>query len=435
MGIAIFFIVAVIYLAFAGQLARWSITMPMLFLALGLLIGLGSLEVLGGSFESESLQFLAELTLALILFADASMLNLRQVLDDAELPGRLLIIGLPLCMVLGAVAMRLFYPEMPLGMGLLIAAILAPTDAALGLPVFTDERIPTRIRNALNVESGLNDGIVTPFVSLFMSLTLAEEGVALSNWILSSVAQLALGIAVGLALGWLGGRLLLEVRRNGWASGTSEKLAILALALACYFLAVAVGGNGFVAAFVGGIVFGAKSKRHLMEDAEFTEEVGTLLSLGVWTLFGALVGAAAIVNDLFSFGWSPILYAILSLTVIRMIPVALGLMGTGLRRDTVALMGWFGPRGLASVVFGLLAILSFEEMGQATEPLALVVTWTVILSVFAHGLTAQPLVGWYARRLEMAESAAKELQEMPSMAPRRRVLAPRQPVAGPTGGE
>jgi NhaP-type Na+/H+ or K+/H+ antiporter len=424
MGIAIFLIIAAVYLAFAGQLGRRSVTMPMVFLTLGLIIGLSPWQLLEGGTQSEALRLLAELTLAMILFADASMLNLRAIWADRELPARLLLIGLPLCLVLGALVARLLFPEAPLGMALLIAAILVPTDAALGLPVFTDERIPTRIRNALNVESGLNDGIVTPFVGLFLALTLAEENVLLGNWLVDSAVELTVGVGVGVALGWLGGRLLETARRNRWASGQSERLAILALGLGCYFLAGALGGNGFVAAFVGGIIFGAASRRDLAEEAEFTEDVGTLLSLAVWTQFGVLVASGSLINDILAAGWTPLLYALLSLTVIRMVSVAISLIGTGLRSETVALMGWFGPRGLASVVFGLLALLTFEEAGQPIEPLVATVTWTVTLSVFAHGLTAQPLVSRYAARLSGAEVGHREMEEATELPLRRGTLAP-----------
>lgn len=425
MSIALFLIVAAVYLAFAGQLGRRSVTMPMVFLTLGLIIGVMEWELLPGGPQSETLRLLAELTLAMILFADASMLDLRAVWRDRQLPGRLLLIGLPLCITLGALAAVLLFPDAPLGMALLIAAVLAPTDAALGLPVFTDERIPARVRNALNVESGLNDGIATPLVGLFLTLTLVEENVVFGNWALASLIELAVGMAVGLGLGWLGGRLLDAALRQEWATESSAKLAILALALGCFFLAVALSGNGFVAAFVGGIIFGAASKRELIDDTEFTEDVGTLLSLGVWTQFGVLVATTALAGGLLANGWAPVIYALLSLTLIRMIPVALAMIGTDLRPDTVALMGWFGPRGLASVVFGLLAIITFTEAGQSPEPFVAVVIWTVLLSVFAHGLTAQPLVSWYARRLEQTEAVHVELQDAPQLAMRRTTLHPR----------
>jgi sodium/hydrogen antiporter len=131
-----------------------------------------------------------------------------------------------------------------------------------------------------------------------------------------------------------------------------------------------------------------------------TENSGSFFSLIVWTLFGSILVPIAVARttDL-----RPIVYAVLSLTLIRMLSVAMALKGARLRRDTIVLMGWFGPRGLASVVFTLLAFLSFAEAQRASDTLVVVATWTILLSVIAHGLSAGPLSGWYARRLKDAQ--------------------------------
>jgi NhaP-type Na+/H+ or K+/H+ antiporter len=211
----------------------------------------------------------------------------------------------------------------------------------------------------------------------------------------------------------------MQTARRGWASGAAEQLAILGLALASYFGSLAVGGNGFIAAFVGGIVFRAATRDQFAEPTEFAETFGSFLSLLVWGIFGAVL-----VTDVLRYnaGWQPILYAILSLTVVRMAPVALALRGAGLRRDTVALMGWFGPRGLASVVFTLIALESFQEASRPVDTLLAAATWTILLSVLLHGLSATPLSGWYARRLAAAKGPLAESEEMPELPQRRGVL-------------
>jgi NhaP-type Na+/H+ or K+/H+ antiporter len=182
---------------------------------------------------------------------------------------------------------------------------------------------------------------------------------------------------------------------------------------------VAIGGNGFIAAFVGGIVFRAASRNRFVEPTEFTETFGTFLSLLVWGILGAVL-VTTVFRD--NTSWRPILYAILSLTVVRMAPVALALRGVGLRRDTVTLMGWFGPRGLASVVFTLLALERFREASRPADTLIAAATWTILLSVLAHGFSATPLSGWYARRLAAAKEPLVEMAGLSELRQRRSAL-------------
>jgi sodium/hydrogen antiporter len=302
----------------------------------------------------------------------------------------------------------------------LLGAILAPTDAALGLPIFNNPKVPVRIRRALNIESGLNDGIATPFVLLFLAFAAATEEQASGGWLTTAVSEIALAVLAGAAIGAVGGWLLTQTTRRGWTSGGAEQLAILGLALAAYLGSIAIGGNGFIAAFVGGMVFRAASRSRFVEPTEFTETFGTFLSLLVWGIFGAVLVTTVL---RYSTSWRPILYAILSLTVVRMAPVALALRGVGLRRDTVSLMGWFGPRGLASVVFTLIALESFQEVSRPVDALIAAATWTILLSVVAHGLSAMPLSAWYARRLGAAKEPLAELAGMSELRERRSVLA------------
>ncbi|MGD8821284.1 MAG: cation:proton antiporter, partial [Anaerolineae bacterium] len=350
-GVAIFFALVVLYGALAVWLGRFSVTMPIIFVGVGALLGARNLIAI------PDVELLTEMTLALLLFADASTLSFRQVRDDAGLPARLLLVALPLVVVLGGLVAFALFPGEELGFALLLAAILAPTDAALGLPIFNNPHVPVRIRRALNVESGLNDGIATPLVALFTALAVAEESHQTGGWLLSALGEIGIGVAVGVAIGLLGGWLFATAVKRNWTSTTGEQIGNLALALCAFFAAKSLGGNGFIAAFVGGLLFGYATRERLHVAIEFTETGGTLLSLFVWTVFGANLMAPL----LQSFNPLALLYALLSLTAIRMVPVAVSLIGTGLRPDTMAVMGWFGPRGLASIVFLLMAHESFHE--------------------------------------------------------------------------
>lgn len=419
-GIAILTLLIVAYSAWALRLGRWSISMPMVFVVAGFVLGDAVLGVLHLAPEAEGVKQLTEVTLAVLLFADASTVNLKALRDDAALPARLLLIGLPLTLLLGALVARLLFPEIDLAMAALIGAVLAPTDAALGLPIFNNLAVPVRIRRALNVESGLNDGLATPFVTVFIAMTLASEGQSEGHWLRSAMTEIGLAVLVGSALGAAGGWLLQRAEARRWASAESLKMAILGLGLAAFFCAVAVGGNGFVAAFVGGIVFGAVTRSQLAEATEFTETVGTSLSLIVWTIFGAVL-VTGVVRA--STDWRPLLYALLSLTLVRMLPVAVALSGLRFRADTVAIMGWFGPRGLASVVFTLMVVLQFEEAHSPTSPVLQVATWTVLLSVLAHGLSAGPLAQRYGRRLAASDQLHPESKDLPELRARRTSLA------------
>jgi len=383
----------------AAWLGRFSITMPIIFVIVGAFLGPHGLV------SAKSAELLIEMTLALLLFADASTLDFRQVRDDASMPGRLLLIAMPLIIALGGLVAYGLFPGEGLGFALLLATILAPTDAALGLPIFNNPKVPVRIRRALNVESGLNDGIATPLVALFTAMALAYEAQATGSWLLSALSEIGVGVAVGVAAGLLGGWLFATVVKRGWTSATSEQIGNLALALCAFWMAKAFGGNGFVAAFVGGILFGHVTSERLHVATEFTETSGTLLSLFVWAVFGANL----VPPLLDTFNPLSLLYALFSLTIIRMIPVAISMIGTRLRPDTTLIMGWFGPRGLASVVFILMAFEAFHEAGQGSDLLTDTAAWAILLSAVLHGISALPLANWYGRRLETVDPMAPEL--------------------------
>jgi sodium/hydrogen antiporter len=397
-GLTTLAVVVVAYTLVASKLDRWWITGPMVFVAAGVILGPGGLDVLPLSLTNETVLTITELTLALLLFADASTVRLRDVEGDSGLPRRLLFVGLPLTIVAGALLAFLMFPGVGWAAAALLATILAPTDAALGMAVVTNTAVPVRIRRALNVESGLNDGIATPFVTLFIAIVAAEEGLGETAWGLEALKQIGLAIVAAVVVGYLGGRLVAVANDRGWTAGVSEQIAILALALLAYQGSVAVGGNGFIAAFAGGLLFGAATRQRLAEPVAFTETLGLAGSFLVWSLFGALFVGELLTRNLSA---RPIVYAILSLTVIRMVPLAIALMGTWLRPATVAFMGWFGPRGLASVVFTLLALEEIEHSGGGGM-LFETVTWTILLSVVLHGISAPPLAARYGASIAKA---------------------------------
>ncbi len=419
LGLAIVSILIFVYGTLAVKLGRWSVTMPMIFVAAGFLLGPGGTNLLHISPEVEGMKTLTEVTLAVLLFADASTLDLRQLRHDPALTARLLGIGMPLTIILGTLLVLGLVPGEGIAFAALLGTILAPTDAALGLPIFNDPKVPVRIRRALNVESGLNDGIATPFVLLFIAFATAGMSHARGGWLANALLEIVLALLTGAVVGIGGGWLLSKAAGRGWASGTSQQIAIFGLALAAFFGSLMIDGNGFIAAFSGGIIFSAATGNRFSEPTEFTENAGAVLSVLVWGIFGALAVPKAV---LYTSDWRPVAYAFLSLTVVRMIPVAVAMKRTGLRTDTIGLMGWFGPRGLASVVFTLLAFMTLREAGRPIDLLVSVATWTILLSVLAHGLSAKPLSAWYARRLSKAGEPLSELQELPELRERLNVL-------------
>ncbi len=404
-GIALFVLLLAGYALIANGLDRLSIGPAIAFVAVGLLLGPDVLGILDVDLESTTIETLAEITLALVLFTDASAVELKGLRRDAVILGRLLGVGLLLTILAGGVIGAVLFPELPLATVLLIGAILAPTDAALGLPVITNRAVPIRIRRILNVESGLNDGIAAPFVLLFIALATAAGG-ADGSHLAEAVVEIAIAIAVGIAVGGIGGRLLVAADRRMLTSELSRQIAVFALALGSYLASVAVGGNGFIAAFVAGLAFGRTTLRSEAPAELFSEVAGILFSIAVWVIFGA-----TFVASLFrEFGdLRPVVYAILSLTVIRMLPVGLSLIGSRFALPTVGFVGWFGPRGLASIVFGILAVDALQSSGvPGTQTLASTVAWTVLLSVVAHGLTAGPLAARYGAWIEARRATTDE---------------------------
>jgi NhaP-type Na+/H+ or K+/H+ antiporter len=406
----------------SGRLERWNVSAPIAFVVFGVVAAHGPLELVHIRLASSDIRSLAEVTLALVLFTDASRVNARRLHGDFDLPVRLLVIGLPLTIGAGtAIAFGLFGGS-GIWVAASIAAIVAPTDAALGASVMEDERVPSGVRRLLNIESGLNDGVVTPFVNLFVAGAATAEAVHGSISVAASAVDLVGGAALGVGVGVVGAVLLTLARRHGLNAPEFTPFAILGLAVLAYSTSILAGTNGFVAAFVAGMAFGTVDRQEDETGLGFTEGAGTAMSLLVWFLFGA----AMLVPGLEHAGWRDVVFAALALTVVRMVPVALALTGARLDRSTIAFVGWFGPRGLASIVFGLIA---FDTLDPAESEVVLAaVTVTVALSVLLHGISAAPLAARYGLNSRGLSSDHREHTDTPAIRTRTLRSGPTTPT-------
>lgn len=407
------FAVALVILLFGAvsrRAERSPLTPPMFFIAAGCLMSSHGLGLLHVDMTGEAVHTLAELTLVLVLFTDASRIDLSCLRREEILPLRLLGIALPLTILAGTAAGLALLPGFSWIEAALLAAILAPTDAALGQAVVSNPLVPVRIRQTLNVESGLNDGIALPVVLVLASLAGASEGETdVGHWLRFAALAVTLGPAVGVAVGWAGGRWLERGVATGWINTPFQRLSSLGLAFLAFAGAELVGGNGFIAAFVAGLTLGNVGRNVCATLYEFGETEGQLLTLLVFLIFGAVMVPMAIAH----FSVAALVYAVSSLTLVRMLPVALSLIGSGLRAPSVAFLGWFGPRGLASILFALVVV---EEGRLAVGPLLEgVVVLTVLLSATLHGATAYPFArryGAYAAEHELPVGAS-ELMDLP----------------------
>jgi NhaP-type Na+/H+ or K+/H+ antiporter len=395
------------YSAIAGCVARSWITGPIVFTTAGFVLGPNALGLLRLDLAAVDLRVLAEATLAMVLFTDAAHANLRVLRGTVGLPGRLLLVGLPLTIVLGLAVAWLIFPSLQLPQLALLATMLASTDAALGKPVLENAATPAAIREALNVESGLNDGVCVPIVVILLGFavgTQIEHG-PVAHVVRVVVEEIGIGLLVGLGLAASAAVILRRAAALGWISDTWNVVATPALAIACFAVAQALGGSGFIACFVGGLLLGSLLRGNKHERLLGADGAGAALSLMTWLVFGAIVPGRVLEFT------SPaaVLYAVLSLTVIRMLPVALSLLGVQVSIGKTLFIGWFGPRGLSSIVF---AIMVFDAALPGNETLMATVAWTVVLSVFAHGITANPLVRLLAARAgSQGENAVSNISD------------------------
>ena len=401
--LAILALFILVYSAIAGRVERTWVSGPIVFAIFGLLIGPVGLDLLSFKADGETIRTLAELTLALVLFTDAAGADLPVLRRTEALPTRLLLIGLPMTILLGFGVGVLLFEKLSLFEVALLATMLAPTDAALGKAVVTNEAVPNAVRQGLNVESGLNDGICVPILFVFLALATGKGGEG-GTWQLAMVLvakEIGIGLAVGLVLTTMATLLLKFAKGQQWLTHTWIQVPVVALAFGCFAVAQFLGGSGFIAAFSGGLLFGGLAKQHREELLLAAEGTGDTLALITWVIFGSAVVGQAVGH----FSWLILLYAVLSLTAIRMLPVFVVLTGLGVSNEGKLFIGWFGPRGLASIVFGVIVLnANLPNSG----PIAMTVVCTIMLSILTHGVTANPWAKAYSARRRLAEGSASE---------------------------
>ena len=399
---AVFIALLFFYSLASSRLERTVFTAPMLFTAAGMALygALGELPSWDG--DREFFLLITELGLVLLLFTEASRTNLGTLNNIRNLPTRLLTTGLLLTIVLGALAALVVFPSMSFWEAGILSAILAPTDAGLGQIIVTSQRVPMPIRQALNVEAGLNDGLSVPFLFFFIALADAQSGAAPRDANLARLVleQLGYGAVLGAAIGVAGGWLVTWAQRRQWMALSFLQLAVVALPLLCLMASEAAAASMFIAAFFAGLAVQIGFRDVGRHSVEFAEEWGQLFNLAVFFIFGLLVARAST-----QFTLPLLLYALLSLTVVRMLPVAIALIGTRLDRETVLFMGWFGPRGLASIALGMAYLQDAPDLPR-NDTIRLVVMLTVLISILAHGFSAGPGIALYARRRAARETAS-----------------------------
>jgi NhaP-type Na+/H+ or K+/H+ antiporter len=393
--LAIFAGLIFFYSLVARGVEKTIISGPMVFVVVGFLVGSHGLGWLGETTSRNELRVLADLTLALILFIDAANADLGVLKRQFRIPERMLLVGLPGVIALGFGFAVLLFDGLTLYEAAILATMLAATDAALGKAVITNEAVPARVREGLNVESGLNDGLCVPVLLIFIALAsnTGAENIGSSHALMLIAEELGIGVAVGLGFAAAGTALLRWCWKQGWVSKIWIQATVPALALLSFAVAQSLHGSGYIAAFTGGLLFGSMAKDSTHQLIHAAEGAGEILALMTWVLFGAAVIGA----NLELFTWEVITYAVLSLTVIRIVPIFLSLVGTGESVSSRLFLGWFGPRGLASIVF---AIIVMDAALPGSKFLSVVVVATVSLSLVAHGLTAKPLANWLGRKEE-----------------------------------
>lgn len=398
----IFLLALLIYSVLSNPIGKTSITPPIFFTSLGIATNFLFPELFQLAQNRSGLLVMAELGLVFLLFTDASRIDLKLLHSIGALPARLLSIGMLLTIGLGAVLAKLIFPSLTIWEAGILSAILAPTDAGLGQVIVTSEKVPLKVRQALNVEAGLNDGLSVPFMLFFIALAaygIDDNSAKLGTFI---GEQLGIGALIGLLVGGVGGLLIGRCKDRQLISGEYLQIAVMTLPLLCLPLCELAEASMFIASFVAGLATQIKFQGVGNHSVEFAEEWGQVLNQGVFFLFGMTVA-----HNWSDLSASAVLYAIASLTIVRMVPVAISLIGTGLTPSSLAFIGWFGPRGLASIVLGLV-YLQQDKFLSGEPVIRAAVIATVFLSIFAHGLSAQPLLNLYSRKVRQLPVNAAE---------------------------
>ncbi|WP_441004486.1 cation:proton antiporter [Pseudocolwellia agarivorans] len=401
-GLLILLFSVITYAMLAKRLSTTILTAPMVFLGMGYLMSQSGMIHIGDAHETVYL--IAEISLVVLLFLDASQINLRRLKKQRSWPLRMLLIGIPLSILIGTGFAYLFFPHWSWAMLALIAAILAPTDAALGQAVVSNESVPINERQSLSVESGLNDGLALPVILFFASLVAMETGSQVSDisWLMFGFTQIFVGILVGVGIGWMSGRLFLFSESKETSSSIYEGIGVLALTGISYIMASLLGGNGFISAFVAGLAFGNIVKGHCRFIYQFTESEGQIL---IWSSF-VIIGLGLLPTAIEHLSLPVVGYILVSIFIVRPLAIYLSLLGTKSKTLTRLFMGFFGPRGLATALFAL--IISKDILGEYGHSIIIVAINAVWISTLIHGIAAAPMAEWYGTKIKKLKIKSRE---------------------------
>ncbi len=401
-GLLILLFSVITYAMLAKRLSTTILTAPMVFLGMGYLMSQSGMIHIGDAHEAVYL--IAEISLVVLLFLDASQINLRRLKKQRSWPLRMLLIGIPLSILIGTGFAYLFFPHWSWAMLALIAAILAPTDAALGQAVVSNESVPINERQSLSVESGLNDGLALPVILFFASLVAMETGSQVSDisWLMFGFTQIFIGILVGVGIGWMSGRLFLFSEHKETSSSIYEGIGVLALTGISYIMASLLGGNGFISAFVAGLAFGNIVKGHCRFIYQFTESEGQIL---IWSSF-VIIGLGLLPTAIEHLSLPVVGYILVSIFIVRPLAIYLSLLGTKSKTLTRLFMGFFGPRGLATALFAL--IISKDILGEYGHSIIIVAINAVWISTLIHGIAAAPMAEWYGTKIKKLKIKSRE---------------------------
>ncbi len=417
-GAAILVGVILAYALFSRYLAKTPVTGPIIFVLFGILVGPEAFDLVTVGLTSDTIQVILEGTLVIILFTDAAVIDVAAARRQLTIPSRLLTVGLIGTIAVGIALAAALFGELGFWGAAVVAVTLAPTDAALGQAVVTNDMVPSPVRQGLSVESGLNDGIAVPFLAIAIAGA-SGEMTSVTGFFRLFVEEIGIAIVVGLIVGYVGGKLIALCSERGWMSREWRLMSVPIVAVLCYLIATPLHGSGFIAAFVAGLVFGKLVRDRYPDICTLSEAISYLMTMLSFVLFGALILGPRIAD----ITWEVMVYAIASLTIIRMVPVGIAMIGSRFTFRTVLFLGWFGPRGIASLVFAGTVVAGYDPV--STEITLTIVSATVGLSVLLHGLSAWPLSNLYGRWAAEMDTAsnAGELQDVGEIRVRQRVTS------------
>jgi sodium/hydrogen antiporter len=374
--------------ALSGAMRGTVLSISVLSVALGM--GLAAADVVSVDAGDRAIIDLIELALILTLFSDGLFVE-RELLRVHWGPvTRAIVIAMPITLLLLGLAAGAIFPTLSWAEAFLLAAVLTPTDPVVTSTVVTAQRVPAIVRHTLNLESGLNDGLALPFVLFF--LILAQPGGDAGNEAAKLLGEAAFGAFVGVALGVLGGRLHHHLPGGG-ITARYEGIYAIGFGLAAFGVADVTFGNGLIAAFVAGITMGVVE--HQIPDAfvEFAENVSAIFQVVTFFVFGALIVATGYHGDI----WRLVVFILVALLIARPAAILLAFLNSRLPRPQKLFIAWFGPKGVASMLFALFVL---KSQVPDSGPIFDIAAVTILCSIVAHGLTDTVGASWIERRMQ-----------------------------------